>query len=77
MQGVHGDDSSDESSKNEQIKKTVVYGGAAVGKSPNVPGNPHLDGKPEMVDCADCMGRYSNGGVGCSPSRDRATRGSG
>lgn len=34
----------------EQIKKTIVYGGAAVGKSPNMPGNPDLDGKPEVVD---------------------------
>jgi len=29
----------------EQLKKTIVYGGAAVGKSPNMPANPDLDGK--------------------------------
>ena len=32
----------------EDIKKTIVYGGAAVGKSPNMPANPDLDGKPEL-----------------------------
>jgi hypothetical protein len=32
----------------EQIKKTVLYGGAAVGKSPAMPANPDLDGKPEL-----------------------------
>lgn len=32
----------------EQLKKTILYGGAAVGKSPNMPGNPDLDGKPEL-----------------------------
>jgi mono/diheme cytochrome c family protein len=32
----------------EQIKKTILYGGAAVGKSPNMPANPDLDGKPEL-----------------------------
>ncbi len=34
----------------EQIKKTIVYGGAAVGKSPIMPASPDLDGKPEVVD---------------------------
>jgi cytochrome c553 len=34
--------------KDEDIKKTILYGGAAVGKSPNMPGNPDLDGKPEL-----------------------------
>ncbi len=32
----------------EDIKKTILYGGAAVGKSPNMPANPDLDGKPEL-----------------------------
>ncbi len=32
----------------EQIKKTILYGGAAVGKSPNMPANPDLEGKPEL-----------------------------
>jgi len=34
----------------EDIKKTIVYGGAAVGKSPNMVSNPDLDSKPEVVD---------------------------
>jgi mono/diheme cytochrome c family protein len=34
----------------DQLRKTIVYGGAAVGKSANMPNNPDLDGKPEMVD---------------------------
>lgn len=34
--------------KDEDIKKTILYGGAAVGKSPNMPPNPDLDGKPEL-----------------------------
>jgi len=34
--------------KDEDIKKTILYGGAAVGKSPNMPANPDLDGKPEL-----------------------------
>ena len=34
----------------EQIKKTIVYGGAAVGKSPIMPGSPDLDAKPEVVE---------------------------
>lgn len=32
----------------EQIGKTILYGGAAVGKSPMMPANPDLDGKPEL-----------------------------
>ncbi|MEO6418816.1 MAG: c-type cytochrome [Polyangiaceae bacterium] len=32
----------------EDIRKTILYGGAAVGKSPNMPANPDLDGKPEL-----------------------------
>jgi mono/diheme cytochrome c family protein len=34
----------------EQIKKAIVQGGAAVGKSPTMPANPDLAGKPEVVD---------------------------
>lgn len=33
----------------EDIKKTITYGGAAVGKSPMMPASPDLDGKPEVV----------------------------
>jgi mono/diheme cytochrome c family protein len=33
----------------EQLKKVILYGGAAIGKSPIMPGNPDLDGKPEVV----------------------------
>lgn len=34
--------------KDEDIKKTIVSGGAAVGKSPIMPASPDLDGKPEL-----------------------------
>ena len=34
----------------EQIRKTIVLGGAAVGKSPIMPGSPDLDAKPEVVE---------------------------
>jgi mono/diheme cytochrome c family protein len=34
----------------EQIRKTIVLGGAAVGKSPIMPGSPDLDSKPEVVE---------------------------
>lgn len=33
----------------EQLSKTIIGGGAAVGKSPIMPGNPELKGKPEVV----------------------------
>lgn len=33
----------------EQIAKTIVEGGAAVGKSPNMPPNPELADKPDVV----------------------------
>jgi len=33
----------------EQIAKTIVEGGAAVGKSPNMPPNPELADKPGVV----------------------------
>ena len=34
----------------EQIKKTIVFGGIAVGKSANMPSSPDLDAKPEVVE---------------------------
>jgi mono/diheme cytochrome c family protein len=33
----------------DQIEKAIVFGGAAVGKSPAMVGNPDLGGKPEVV----------------------------
>jgi mono/diheme cytochrome c family protein len=33
----------------EHLEKIVMYGGAAVGKSPTMPGNPELMAKPEVV----------------------------
>ena len=33
----------------EQIEQTIVYGGAAVGKSPAMVANPDLGSRPEMV----------------------------
>jgi cytochrome c553 len=34
----------------DQIKKTIVMGGAAVGKSPIMPASPDLDSKPEVLN---------------------------
>ncbi len=34
----------------EQLRKTILMGGAAVGKSPIMPASPDLDEKPEVVD---------------------------
>lgn len=34
----------------ESIAKVIVEGGAAIGKSPLMPGNPQLTGKPEVVE---------------------------
>jgi mono/diheme cytochrome c family protein len=34
----------------DHIHKIILYGGAAVGKSAAMPGNPDLTGKPEVVD---------------------------
>ena len=33
-----------------QLRKTIVFGGAAVGKSPMMPASPDLDEKPEVVE---------------------------
>ena len=33
----------------DHIANIVQYGGAAVGRSPTMPGNPDLTGKPELV----------------------------
>jgi mono/diheme cytochrome c family protein len=33
----------------EHLEKIITYGGAAVGKSPAMPPNPDLTGKPEVV----------------------------
>jgi mono/diheme cytochrome c family protein len=35
--------------KDDEIEKAIVYGGAAVGRSPGMVGNPDLAGKPEVV----------------------------
>ena len=34
----------------EQLRKTITMGGAAVGKSPIMPGSPDLDEKPDVVE---------------------------
>jgi mono/diheme cytochrome c family protein len=34
----------------EQLRKTITMGGAAVGKSPIMPASPDLDDKPEVVE---------------------------
>jgi mono/diheme cytochrome c family protein len=33
-----------------QIKQTILYGGAAVGKSPIMPASPDLESKPEVLE---------------------------
>ena len=44
-----GDAAWQTSVSDEQLEKTILYGGAAVGKSPTMPGNPDLMTKPEVV----------------------------
>ncbi|MFZ5889477.1 MAG: c-type cytochrome [Myxococcota bacterium] len=34
----------------EQIRNVIVLGGAGANKSPNMPGNPDLEGKPAVVE---------------------------
>ena len=34
----------------EDIKKAILYGGAAVGKSPAMPSHPDLEAKPEVLN---------------------------
>jgi cytochrome c551/c552 len=34
----------------EQLKQTILYGGAAVGKSAVMPSQPDLESKPEVLD---------------------------
>ncbi len=34
----------------EQLRKTIIYGGAAVGKSAIMPSQPQLEGKPEVLN---------------------------
>ena len=36
--------------KDEDIKKTILMGGAAVGKSPSMPASPDLESQPELVE---------------------------
>lgn len=44
-----GDPAWQDGATDEQISKTILGGGAAVGKSPIMPGNPELKSKPEVV----------------------------
>ncbi len=46
----YGDKAWQASVTDEQIKKTITMGGAAVGKSPIMPASPDLDGKPEVLE---------------------------
>lgn len=34
----------------DELRKTILKGGQGVGKSPMMPGNPQLEGKPEVLD---------------------------
>lgn len=45
-----GDPSWQTSVTDEHIQKTIVYGGAAVGRSPQMPAQPQLKGKQELLD---------------------------
>lgn len=44
-----GDPEWQKSVTDEEIEKVIVYGGAAVGKSPAMAANPDLAAKPELV----------------------------
>lgn len=46
----YGDKAWQSSVTDEQIRKTILMGGAAVGKSPIMPAAPDLDSKPEIVE---------------------------
>ena len=46
----YGDKAWQASVTDEQIRKTITMGGAAVGKSPIMPSSPDLDEKPEVVE---------------------------
>jgi mono/diheme cytochrome c family protein len=43
----------------DQIRKTILYGGAAVGKSAAMPANPDLDGKPELDGLVGVVRRFN------------------
>ena len=45
-----GDPEWQKSVTDDQIKKTIIAGGVAVGKSAVMPGNPQLKSKPAVVD---------------------------
>ena len=46
----YGDTSWQATVTDEQLRKTIKLGGAAVGKSPLMPASPDLDDKPEVVE---------------------------
>jgi len=46
----------------EHIRQIIQYGGAAVGRSPAMPGNPDLTSKPEVVDALLAHVRGLKGG---------------
>jgi mono/diheme cytochrome c family protein len=46
----------------EHIRQIIQYGGAAVGKSPAMPANPDLTGKPEVVEALRAHVRSLAGG---------------
>ena len=55
--------------KDDQLRKTIIYGGAAVGKSPIMPASPDLDAKPEVVDGLIKMVRSFGGHLNLAPSK--------
>lgn len=44
-----GDPAWQQSVTDEHIEKIIKYGGVAVGKSPAMPANPDLNGKPQVI----------------------------
>lgn len=45
----YADASWQKSVTDDQLRKAIVQGGAGIGKSPLMPANPDLEGKPEVV----------------------------
>jgi mono/diheme cytochrome c family protein len=43
----------------EEIRKAIVYGGAAVGKSPSMPASRDLEGKPELDELLALVRSFS------------------
>lgn len=62
------DPSWQESVSDEHIANIIQYGGAAVGRSPTMPGNPDLTSRPQvvaaLVEHVRSLGEQTGGGAG-------------